>query len=168
MRKVLLFAAAIISAGAASAQVRLPVIVPLRGSAQARPGPLAGIDALRAEFIARSGSDLAYFSGDSVLLSPQSRATLGAQAQWLRLHPEVLVRIEGHADVTDTRDHALAVGARRAQEVRDYLVLMGVPAPQLSITSWGKDKPGPARTQTVLVGVIPPPVAPPRNRGEED
>jgi peptidoglycan-associated lipoprotein len=168
MRKVLLFAAAIIFAGAACAQARLPVIVPLRGPAKARPGALAGIDALRADFIARSGSDLAYFSGDSVVLSPQSRATLGAQAQWLRLHPEVLVRIEGHADVTDTRDHALAVGARRAQEVRDYLVLMGVPAPQLSITSWGKDKPGPARTQTVVVSVVPPPVAPPRNRGDED
>ena len=168
MRKALLFALAIISAGAASAQVRLPVIVPLRGSAQGRPGPAMGIDALRADFIARSGSDLAYFTGDSVILSPQSRATLGAQAQWLRLHPEVLVRIEGHADVTDTRDHALAVGARRAQEVRDYLILMGVPAPQLSITSWGKEKPGPARTQTVLVNIVLPPAPTPRTRGEED
>jgi peptidoglycan-associated lipoprotein len=168
MRKILLFAAAIVSAGAAAAQGRLPVIVPLRGSAQARPGQVLGIDALRADFIARSGSDLAYFTGDSVILSPQSRATLGAQAQWLRLHPEVLARIEGHADVTDTRDHALAVGARRAQEVRDFLILMGVPAPQLSITSWGKEKPGPARTQTVLVSVVPPPAPPPRNRGDGD
>jgi peptidoglycan-associated lipoprotein len=116
---------------------------------------LAGIEALRADFIARSGSDLAYFTGDSVVLSAQSKATLGAQAQWLRLHPEVIVRIEGHADVTDTRDHALAVGARRAQEVRDFLILMGVPPAQLSVTSWGDAKPGPARTQTVLVALVP-------------
>ena len=151
MRKALLFAGAIVIAAAASAQVRLPVIVPLRGSGQARPAPLVGIDALRADFVGRSGSDLVYFAGDSVLLSAQSRATLGAQAQWLRLHPEVAVRIEGHADVTDTRDYALALGARRAQEVRDYLILMGVPAAQLTATSWGKQKSGPPRAQTLLV-----------------
>jgi peptidoglycan-associated lipoprotein len=69
----------------------------------------------------------------------------------LRQHPEVLVRIEGHADLGDTRDHALAVGARRAQEVRDYLVLLGVPSAQLSATSMGKERPGPPRAVTVLV-----------------
>src|ERR1043165_6271665 len=98
MRKGFLFAGAIVIAATASAQVRLPVIVPLRGSGQARPAPLVGIEALRADFVGRSGSDLVYFAGDSVLLSPQSRATLVAQAQWLRLHPEVAVRIEGHGD----------------------------------------------------------------------
>lgn len=151
MRKAFLFAAAVTLATTVSAQVRLPVIVPLRGSGQRPAPPIAGIDALRADFIARSGSDLVYFTGDSAVLSAPSKATLGAQAQWLRQHPEAIVRIEGHADVSDTRDHALAVGARRAQEVRDYLILMGVPPAQLGATSWGKEKPGPARAQTVLV-----------------
>ena len=155
MRKALLLGMALICAGAATAQARLPVIVPLRGSAQGRPLPLAGIDALRADFLARSSTDLVYFAGDSAALSVPSRNVLAAQAQWLRLHPEVIVRIEGHADVTDTRDHALALGARRAQEVRDVLILMGVPPAQLSITSWGKAKPGPARVQTVLVALVP-------------
>ena len=50
------------------------------------------------------------------------------------------MRIEGHADPSDTRDHALAVGARRAEEVRNYLVLLGVPAAQLTTLSWGKEK----------------------------
>ena len=150
MRKVLLLAMALILAGEATAQVRLPVIVPLRGPGQGRPVPLTGIDALRADFLARSGTDLVYFAGDGAALSLPSRTVLAAQAQWLRLHPEVLVRIEGHADVTDTRDHALAIGARRAQEVRDFLILMGVPPAQLSATSWGKAKPGPARVQMVL------------------
>ena len=72
-------------------------------------------------------------------------------AQWLRQHPEVVVRIEGHGEPNDTRDHALAMGARRAQEVRDYLVLFGVPAAQLSTTSWGKERPGAPRAVTVLV-----------------
>jgi peptidoglycan-associated lipoprotein len=151
MRKAFLFAVAITLAGVASAQVRLPVIVPLRGPAQGPGPPLVGVDALRADFVARSGSDLVYFAGDSVLLSPQAKTTLTAQAMWLRQHPEVMVRVEGHAELSDTRDHALAVGARRAQEVRDYLILMGVPAAQIGATSWGKERPGPARAVMVLV-----------------
>jgi len=101
---------------------------------------LLGIDGLRAEFVAQSGSDKVYFGGDSSVLTPQARATLAAQAQWLRRHPELVVRIEGHADGSDTRDHALAIAARRAEEVRDYLVLLGVPAAQLSTVSWGKER----------------------------
>lgn len=151
MRRAVLFACAVALAGAASAQVRLPVIVPLRGSGQPQQPQLQGIDLLRADFVARSGGDLVYFAGDSALLTPQAKATLGAQAQWLRQHPEVVVRLEGHADPSDTREHALALGARRAQEVRDYLVLMGVPAAQLATMSWGKEKPGPPRAVTVLV-----------------
>ncbi|MFL6830678.1 MAG: OmpA family protein, partial [Sphingomicrobium sp.] len=88
---------------------------------------------------------------NSALIGAPARTTLSAQAQWLLAHPEVVVRIEGHADPGDTRDHALAVGARRAGEVRDFLVLMGVPAAQLSVVSWGKERPGPGRAVTVLV-----------------
>jgi peptidoglycan-associated lipoprotein len=134
-------------ASAAAGQVRLPVLIPRNP-----PAPVVlTIDQLRADFLARSGSDKVYFAGDSAALGAPARATLAAQAQWLRQHPEVLVRIEGHADLGDTRDHALAVGARRAQEVRDYLVLLGVPSAQLSATSMGKERPGPPRAVTVLV-----------------
>jgi peptidoglycan-associated lipoprotein len=101
---------------------------------------LVGIDALRADFRARTGSDIVYFGGDASVLTPQAQATIQAQAAWLRLHPEVVVRIEGYADQSDTRDHALAVGARRAEEVRNYLVLLGVPVAQLTTLSWGKEK----------------------------
>jgi peptidoglycan-associated lipoprotein len=76
---------------------------------------------------------------------------LAAQAAWLRRHPEVVVSIEGYGDAGDTRDHALAVGARRAEEARSYLVLLGVPPAQLSATSWGKERPGLGRAVTVLV-----------------
>ena len=84
------------------------------------------------------------------MLSVSARATLAAQAQWLRQHPEVAVRIEGHSDLSDTRDHALAVGARRAEEVRQYLLLMGVPAAQVATVTMGKERPGPGRTVTAL------------------
>jgi peptidoglycan-associated lipoprotein len=68
----------------------------------------------------------------------------------LRRHPEVTVRIEGYGDGGDTRDHALAAGARRAAETRDYLLLLGVPAAQVSITTWGKERPGLGRAVTIL------------------
>lgn len=112
---------------------------------------LQGIDAARVDFLAKSGADSVYFGLDSAVLGPPARATLAAQAQWIRMHPEVVVRIEGYGEPNDTRDHALAMGARRAQEVRDYMVLLGVPAAQLSVTSLGKERPGAPRAVTVLV-----------------
>ena len=149
MRSAVLLAVAMTFAGAATAQLRLPVIVPLRGSAQ--PPALVGIDALRADFLARAGTDTVFFGGESAVLGAPAQASLQAQAMWLRQHPEVVVRIEGHAAPSDTRDHALAIGARRAEEVRNYLVLLGVPAVQLNTMSWGKERPGLPRVVTVLV-----------------
>src|SRR2546423_6388079 len=149
MRKALLLLLAIDLAVPASAQRRLPIIVPL-GRSQPTP-QLTGIDALRADFVTRSGANTVYFGSDSAILGAPAQATLQAQASWLRQHPEVVVRIEGHADASDTRDHALAIGARRAEEIRNYLVLLGVPAAQLNTMSWGKERPGPPRAVTVLV-----------------
>ncbi|HUP66807.1 MAG TPA: OmpA family protein [Sphingomicrobium sp.] len=146
----LLLALAMIAPPAAAAQLRLPVIVPL-GRSQPAPPPLTGIDAARAEFAAQSGGTTIYFGGNSSQLGAPARAVLQAQAMWLRRHPEIVVRIEGHGDSVDTRDHALAVGARRAEEVRSYLVLLGVPAAQLSAASFGKERPGAGRAVTVLV-----------------
>ena len=145
MRRLLLLCAFALVATSASAQ--------LPGLRKREPAPpvLQGIDALRAEFLARSGSDTVYFGLGTAVLGAPARATLNAQAQWIRQHPEVVVRIEGHGEPNDTRDHALAMGARRAQEVRDYLVLLGVPAAQLSVTSFGKERPGPPRAVTILV-----------------
>ena len=144
----LLIPLAMLGSGAI-AQRRLPVIIPLhRTPVQQVAQP---IDVLRADFAAQSGGTTAYFMSGSAQLGPQARTLLAAQAAWLRRHPEVVVRIEGHGDSADTRDHALAVGARRAEEVRAYLVLLGVPAAQLSAMSWGKERPGAPSAVTVLV-----------------
>jgi peptidoglycan-associated lipoprotein len=120
--------------------------------AQPRPPPpvLVGIDALRADFGAKSGTDTVYFGSGSAILGVPAKAVLAAQAQWLLMHPEVAVRIEGYADSNDTRDHALAMGAKRAEEVRDFLELMGVPGEQLTAMSWGKERYGVGRSVTVL------------------
>jgi len=147
MRRAIAFLLLAAVANAATAQ--LPG---LRRRAPVPAAPvLSGIDALRADFIMRSGADTVYFGQDNSLLGLPAKTTLTAQAQWLLQHPEVIVRIEGHGDASDTRDHALAMGARRAEEVRSYLVLLGVPAVQLSITSWGKERPGAGRAVTILV-----------------
>jgi peptidoglycan-associated lipoprotein len=147
MRRAILLVIAIGMSAAAHAQ--LPGL--RRRPPVPAPPVLTGIDAARADFVMKSGADTVYFGQDSALLGVPAKATLGAQAQWLLQHPEIVVRIEGHGDPGDTRDHALAMGARRAEEVRSYLVLLGVPAAQLAITSWGKERPGTGRAVTVLV-----------------
>ena len=147
MRKSVALLAALLVATSAAAQ--LPGL--RKRAPQPAPPALTGIDALRADFLMRSGADTVYFGQDSALLAIPAKATLAAQAQWLLQHPEVVVRIEGQADPGDTRDHALAMGARRAEEVRSYLVLLGVPATQLSVATWGKERPGVGRVVTILV-----------------
>ena len=149
MRKI--FAALALTAGAtaAQAQIRFPTIIPLSRGPQ-KP-LLQGIEALRAEFAAQSGGTTVYFGSETVVLGAPARTVLAAQAAWLRRHPEIVARIEGYGDTGDTRDHALAVGARRAEEARSYLLLLGVPAAQVSTTSWGKERPGLGRAVTILV-----------------
>ena len=146
MRRAVLFLA--LAASATAAQAQLLPFLQKRGA----PAPvLQGIDALRADFAAQSGGTTIYYGAASVVLGAPAKASLALQAAWLRRHPEVVVRIEGYGDAGDTRDHALAVGARRAEEARDYLLLLGVPAAQVSTTSWGKERPGLGRAVTLLV-----------------
>ncbi|HEX8936794.1 MAG TPA: OmpA family protein [Sphingomicrobium sp.] len=149
MRRLLPTLVLAVAASSATAQFRLPTIIPLSRAPQ-QP-VLQGIDALREDFAAQSGGTTVYFGIGSVILGAPARAVLAAQAAWLRRHPEVVVRIEGYGDSGDTRDHALAVGASRAEEARSFLVLMGVPSPQVSITTLGKERPGLGRAVTILV-----------------
>ena len=139
------FLLAILAATPASAQ--------LPGLRQRQPPPPVQnpIDLLRADVAAQSGGTIVYFAPGSAQLTVQARTVLAGQAGWLRQHPEVAVRIEGHGDPTDTRDHALALGARRAGEARDYLILLGLPAAQVSTMTWGKERPGPPSAVTTIV-----------------
>jgi peptidoglycan-associated lipoprotein len=152
MRTPLILCVFGVVASSVSAQIRVPTIVQrVIPATRQQQTPLNGIDVLRADFLAQSGSDTVYFGNDAVILGAPAKATLALQAAWLRKHQDVVVRVEGHGDSGDTRDHALAVGARRAEEVRDYLVLLGVPTAQLSMTSWGKERLGAPRAVTILV-----------------
>jgi peptidoglycan-associated lipoprotein len=146
MRKLILFAALVLAAGSVDAQ-----ILPFLSKRGPQQPVVQGIDALRADFAAQTGGTTVYYGAGSAVLGAPAKTMLTSQAAWLRHHPEVVVRVEGYGDTGDTRDHALAVGARRAAEARDYLVLLGVPAAQVSTTSWGKERSGLGRAVTILV-----------------
>ena len=85
--------------------------------------------------------DRVFFETDSTDLTPQSRATLDKQAQWLTRYAQYAFMIEGHADERGTREYNLALGARRAQTVRDYLISRGIAANRMNTISYGKERP---------------------------
>lgn len=85
--------------------------------------------------------DLVYFSSDSSDLTPEAQQTLQKQAQWLRQYPQFTITIEGHADERGTREYNMALGARRATAVRNYLTRAGVQGQRLRTISYGKERP---------------------------
>jgi peptidoglycan-associated lipoprotein len=101
--------------------------------AQAAPGS-------QQDFLVNVG-DRVFFDTDSSALSAQARATLDKQAQWLTNYGQYTFTIEGHADERGTREYNLALGARRAQTVRDYLVSRGIAANRMHTISYGKERP---------------------------
>ncbi len=93
------------------------------------------------DFVVNVG-DRVFFETDSSELSPQSRVTLDKQAQWLNTYSQYgQFTIEGHADERGTREYNIALGARRAQTVRDYLIAHGVAANRMRTISYGKERP---------------------------
>jgi peptidoglycan-associated lipoprotein len=92
------------------------------------------------DFVVNVG-DRVYFDLDSYQVSTEAYPRLDAQAQWLLRYPQITVRIEGNADERGTREYNLALGARRAESVRNYLVQRGVPAGRIDTISFGKERP---------------------------
>ena len=85
--------------------------------------------------------DIVYFSTDSTELSPEAQQTLTNQARWLQQYSQYAITIEGHADERGTREYNIALGARRAQAVRDYLAHNGVSGARIRTISYGKERP---------------------------
>ena len=92
------------------------------------------------DFVVNVG-DRIYFDLDSYSVRPEAQPRLDAQAAWLQRYPQVTVRIEGNADERGTREYNLALGARRAEAVRTYLIQRGVPAARIDTISFGKERP---------------------------
>jgi peptidoglycan-associated lipoprotein len=85
--------------------------------------------------------DRVFFETDSSSLTPQAMATLDRQVQWLAQYGNYTFTIEGHADERGTREYNLALGARRAAAVRDYMIARGVGANRMRTVSYGKERP---------------------------
>ena len=85
--------------------------------------------------------DRVFFGLDQQDLSPEARATLDQQAAFLNQQSALAVVIEGHADERGTREHNLALGDRRANSVRDYLIALGVNPDRIRTVSYGEERP---------------------------
>jgi len=92
------------------------------------------------DFVVNVG-DRVFFETDSTELTPQARGTLEKQAQWLQAYNRYSFTIEGHADERGTREYNIALGARRAQVVHDYLAARGVDPNRMRTISYGKERP---------------------------
>ncbi|GGB32885.1 peptidoglycan-associated lipoprotein [Roseibium aquae] len=118
------------------------VMMFLAACAQTKPDLASGTAApgTGQDFVVNVG-DRVFFLEDQSTLTAQARATLDKQAQWLNRYSSYTVTVEGHADERGTRQYNLALGARRANAARDYLVANGVPAARIKTISYGKERP---------------------------
>lgn len=103
-------------------------------------GPAAPLPGSEQDFVVNIG-DRVYFDLDSYSIRSDAYARLDAQADWLRRYPSVTVRIEGNADERGTSEYNLALGARRAESIRNYLIERGVAANRIDTISFGKERP---------------------------
>lgn len=92
------------------------------------------------DFVINVG-DRVYFDFDQAEIRPGARPTLEAQANWLQRYPDVRVRIEGNCDERGTREYNFALGARRADAVREFLSDHGVEPSRIATISYGKERP---------------------------
>jgi len=110
--------------------------------AQMAPAPVQrGIIPGSAEDFRVNVGDRVLFDYDKSDLTETDRATLQKQAAWLQRFPTVTLILEGHCDERGTREYNLALGARRAQAVKDYLASLGVSGARLDTISYGKERP---------------------------
>lgn len=105
------------------------------GTASAMPGS-------QADFVQQMmGADTIYFDTDRYDIDSADQVALARQAQWLSRYPGKRATIEGHADERGTREYNLALGERRANAAKNYLLGLGVDASRISTVSYGKERP---------------------------
>ena len=92
-------------------------------------------------YLAEGVKDRVFFATNESILTTASRETLRAQAAWLRKNPDVTIVVEGHADERGTREYNLALGERRANAAKDYLMTYGISSDRITVLSYGKERP---------------------------
>ena len=93
------------------------------------------------EYLATGVPDRVFFATNKSILTTASRDTLRKQAAWMRKNKDANISVEGHADERGTREYNLALGERRANAVKDYLMTYGISGSRLSVISYGKERP---------------------------
>jgi peptidoglycan-associated lipoprotein len=93
------------------------------------------------EYLAKGVPDRVFFATNESILTTASRDTLRKQAAWMRTNDSLSFTIEGHADERGTREYNLALGERRANAAKDYLMTYGISGNRLSVISYGKERP---------------------------
>ena len=93
------------------------------------------------EYLATGVKDRVFFATNKSTLTTASRDTLRKQAAWMRKKSKLKFSIEGHADERGTREYNLALGERRANAVKDYLMTYGISGSRISVISYGKERP---------------------------
>ena len=93
------------------------------------------------EYLASGVADRVFFATNETVLTTASRETLRKQAAWLRKNSKITVVLEGHADERGTREYNLALGERRANSAKDYLMTYGISSNRISVLSYGKERP---------------------------
>ena len=93
------------------------------------------------EYLASGVKDRVFFATNKSVLTTAARDVLRKQAAWMRKNKSISVAIEGHADERGTREYNLALGERRANAVKDYLMTYGISGGRLTVISYGKERP---------------------------
>ena len=93
------------------------------------------------EYLASGVPDRVFFATNESVLTTSSRETLRKQATWLRKNSKITIVLEGHADERGTREYNLALGERRANAAKDYLMTYGISSDRISVLSYGKERP---------------------------
>ena len=93
------------------------------------------------EYLASGVPDRVFFATNETILTTASRDTLRKQAAWLRKNSDINIVLEGHADERGTREYNLALGERRANSAKDYLMTYGISENRISVLSYGKERP---------------------------
>ena len=110
-----------------------------KGSGQMQGDVYSGTDTV--EYLASGVKDRVFFATNESVLTTAARETLRKQAAWLRKNSKITVVLEGHADERGTREYNLALGERRANAAKDYLMTYGISSDRISVLSYGKERP---------------------------
>lgn len=135
-------------AGAAGALLMMAACASTGPDVNAGAGAGAGAGQQPAGVVPGSQQDLeqnaghrVFFAYDQYTLTPQAQATLSRQAAWLKEYPSTKILIAGNCDERGTREYNLALGARRAEAARAYLISLGVDGSRITTVSYGKERP---------------------------